>query len=113
MNLLFAAVVALVLLATPFPPPKVAPVTDQLKCDTGMVVASDAALGQLRVNTPAGLVVYKAPPDTQVVGADGKPAGTVRELKPGQKVRVYYVVDDGAKVQEVDLCLSDLECPLP
>jgi hypothetical protein len=103
MNLLAPTLAALVLLATPFPPPKLAPVTDQLKCDTGLVVAADATLAQLRVNTPAGLVVYKAPGDTQVVGTDGKPAGTVKDLKPGQKVRVYYVVDDGAKVSEVDL----------
>jgi hypothetical protein len=103
MNLIASAVVALVLSGTPFPPPKLAPVTDQLKCDTGMVVAADAAIGQLRVNTPAGLVIYKAPGDTQVIGTDGKPAGTVKDLKPGQKVRVYYVVDDGAKVSEVDL----------
>jgi len=104
MNLLAAsALVAALLSSSPFPPPKLAPMSDLLKCDTGIVVAADAALGQLRVNTPAGLVIYKAPGETQVVGADGKPAGMVKELKPGQKVRVYYIVDDGAKVSEVDL----------
>lgn len=103
MNLLPAALLAAALAGTPFPPPKLAPVSDQLRCDSGVLVAADSAMGQLRVNTPAGLVVFKAATDTQVVGADGKPAGTVTVLKPGQKVRVYYVVDDGAKVSEVDL----------
>lgn len=103
MNLLAAALFALSLGAAPFPPPKLAPQTDQLKCDSGQVVAVDASLGQLRVNTAAGLVVFKAPADTQIVGADGKPAGALSALTPGQKVRVYYVVDDGAKVAEVAL----------
>jgi len=104
MNLIASAMATVVLLATPFPPPKVAPMTDQLKCDWGVVVAADAALGQLRVNCASGLVIFKAPADTQVIGTDGKPAGIqVKDLKPGQKVRVYYVVDDGARVSEVDL----------
>ncbi|MBI5542960.1 MAG: hypothetical protein HY901_03670 [Deltaproteobacteria bacterium] len=103
MTLFASLLAAAALLASPFPPPKLAPQTDQLKCDTGVVVAADSALGQLRVNTPAGLVIFKAPSDTQVVGADGKPGGTVKELAPGQKVRVYYVVDDGARASEVAL----------
>ena len=103
MNLLASILLTAALGSSPFPPPKLAPQSDQLKCDSGVVVAADAAVGQLRVNTSAGLVIFKAPGDTQVVGADGKPAGTVSALKPGQKVRVYYVVDDGAKVNEVDL----------
>ncbi|MGC4116746.1 MAG: hypothetical protein QM765_19740 [Myxococcales bacterium] len=103
MNLIASLLVAVALTGTPYPPPKLAPQSDQLKCDTGVVVAADASLGQLRVNTPAGLVVFKAAADTQLIGADGKPAGTVTSLKPGQKVRVYYVVEDGAKVSEVDL----------
>jgi len=103
MNLIATALVALALSATPFPPPKLAPLTDQLKCDSGTVVAADTTVGQLRVNTSAGLVIFKAPADTQVVGTDGKPAGTIATLKAGQKIRVYYVVDDGAKVSEINL----------
>jgi hypothetical protein len=91
----------------PFPPPKLAQMTDQLKCDWGTVVAVDASVGQLRINAAAGLVVFKAPAETQLIGIDGKPAGSVGGLKPGQKVRVYYTVNyvanDGAKVSEVDL----------
>lgn len=106
MNLLASALFALAVAAapsTPFPPPKLAPLTDQLKCDTGVVVAADTALGQLRVNTPAGLVIYKIASDTQVIDAQGKPAGAATALQAGQKVRVYYVLDDGAKVSELDL----------
>ncbi|HEY3449089.1 MAG TPA: hypothetical protein VGK67_22195 [Myxococcales bacterium] len=103
MNLIASLLITVALTGTPYPPPKLAPQSDQLKCDTGVVVAADVAAGQLRVNTPAGLVIFKAPGDTQLIGADGKPAGTVANLQPGQKVRVYYVVDDGAKVSEVDL----------
>ncbi len=103
MNLIASLLVTAALAGTPYPPPKLAPQSDQLKCDTGVVVAADTALGQLRVNTPAGLVIFKAAADTQVLDAEGKPAGTLSALQPGQKVRVYYVVGDGATVSEVDL----------
>lgn len=103
MSLLASALCAFAFAAAPYPPPKLAPVTDHLKSDTGVVVAADVAVGQLRVSTPAGLVVYKVPGDMQVLGADAKPAGNVAGLKAGQRIRIYFVVDDGAKVSEVDL----------
>jgi hypothetical protein len=98
---------------TPYIPPKTVPVTDNQKCDWGRVLSVDAAASRLRVNAPDGVVTYQVSAQAPVIGADGKSVGTVAGLNPGTKVRIYYVVDDGAKVQEVDLCASDLECPLP
>jgi hypothetical protein len=60
-----------------------------------------------------GLVTFQVSAQAPVIGTDGKQAGTVAGLNVGTRIRVYYVVDDGAKVQEVDLCASEQECPLP
>jgi len=98
---------------SPYIPAKTVPASTNQKCDWGTVVAVDAALSQLRVKAPDGQVTFQVSAQAPVIGADGKSVGTVAGLNPGTKVRVYYVVDDGAKVQEVDLCASDLECPLP
>jgi hypothetical protein len=91
----------LALTALPFPPPRALAVTDRTKCDWGPV--SSVSGTELVITTPAGLVTYKAGPEVQVYGADGKVLGAVTVLKPGQSVRVYYVVESGAKAQEVDV----------
>jgi hypothetical protein len=57
----------------------------------------------MRGKTVAGVVTYKVAADVPVMGGDGKAAGTPVDLKAGQKVRVYYVVDKGAIVREIDL----------
>jgi hypothetical protein len=93
----------LALTALPFPPPRALPVTDRTKCDWGPVSSVSAAGTELVIATPAGPVTYRAGPEVQVYGADGKVLGAVTVLKPGQNVRVYYVVENGAKAQEVDL----------
>ena len=92
--------------STPTPhfiPPKTVPLTDQLKCDTGTVVAVAAAVSQLRVNTPAGLVIYMVSPSAQVLTFKGAPSGTVANLQSGTKIRIYYVIDNGARVSEISL----------
>jgi hypothetical protein len=96
-----AALLATLLAGTPFPPPRLTPVTDRLKCDMGKVLSVDAGHGQLSVMTPAGAVFYKAGSDVQVFDRAGLPIGGVSSLVPGQKVRVYYVVVDGAIVSEI------------
>jgi hypothetical protein len=106
--LLAAAVLAVTLAAppagkTPFWPPRAAAVTDKLKCDYATVLVVSAEKGELRGTTPAGVVTYKTGPTVQVFDREGKPGARVSALKPGDKVRVYYVVDDGARVIEVDL----------
>jgi hypothetical protein len=87
----------------PFPAPKVAQYTDALKCDWGTVMSVDAANGKMQGMTKAGPVTYIVGPDVQVFGKDGKPAGGIAALGVGAKYRAYYLVDNGAKVQEIDL----------
>ncbi len=87
----------------PYPPPKLAQPTEKTKCDLGTVLAVEAASHLMRGTTPAGIVTYKLGPDVQVFGKDGKPAGGVAALAAGQKYRAYYVIDDGARIVEIDL----------
>jgi hypothetical protein len=99
-----AIAATLLLSASPFPEPKQISVTDRTRCDWGPVASVDVSGSKLILTTPAGpltlLVDLKAP----VYGADGKPTGlTVGSLHPGQHIRVYYVVENGAKVLEVDI----------
>lgn len=95
-------VLALALAGLPYPAPRIVQPTDRTKCDTGVVVAVDTARAELRVTTPAGLVTYRAGPDVQVMAKDGQPLGPVTKLSAGDHVRVYYVVEDGARAQEID-----------
>ena len=96
-----AAAALLIFTALPFPPPKVAPVTDQLKCDWGTVSSLEG--GKLIVATAAGPVTFLTSPSVVVIGVDGKPLPSVSALKPGQHVRIYYVVDRGARPTEIDV----------
>jgi hypothetical protein len=103
MQSLLATVVWLLTLAAPFPPAKMAEVTEKTKCDWGPVTSVANNGSEFVVATPAGPVTYKAAKTVQVFSKDGKSVGPVSSLKPGQSVRVYYVIDNGAKVVEVDL----------
>ena len=94
---------ALALTGLPFPAPRLVQVTDRTKCDMGVVIAVDAAKSEMRATTPAGVVTYKTGPDVQVFEKDGQPLGAVSKLQQGQRVRVYYYVDNGAIAQEIDL----------
>jgi hypothetical protein len=98
---MIALVAALLLAAQPFPAPRMAQVSDRTKCDAGAVVAVEATKGELRVRTTAGLVTFKVATDVQVFDAAGKPAGAATALQAGQKVRVWYVVDAGARAVEI------------
>ncbi len=96
-----AVLLAALLGATPFPQPRLTPVSDRLKCDYGKVLSVDAAKGELAVMTGAGAVHYKAGGDVQVLDKGGSPLGGVSRLSPGQRVRVYYVVSEGAIASEI------------
>jgi hypothetical protein len=96
-----ALALALSLAAPPFPPPRLAPVSDRMKCDTGAVLSVDTARSELRVTTPAGLVTFRAGVDVQVLDRNGTPLGSVSKLAAGQAVRVYYVVEQGARALEI------------
>ncbi|HEY7725529.1 MAG TPA: hypothetical protein VH880_09350 [Anaeromyxobacteraceae bacterium] len=105
--MLAAAALALALAAPPekppYLPPRVAPATDKLKCDAGTVLTVSAEKHQFQSTTPAGVVTYRASNDVQVFDRAGKPAGAIARLRAGDKVRVYYLVEDGARALEVDL----------
>jgi hypothetical protein len=95
--------VALALSALPFPPPHVAAAASSTKCDRATVLLVDTAKGELKGTTAAGVVTYRISQDVQVLDKAGKPAGAATSLAQGAKIRVYYVLEDGAKVQEIDL----------
>jgi hypothetical protein len=99
--LVHAVLLAFLLGGTPYPKPRLTPVSDRLKCDTGKVLAVDAPKAELSVMTPAGAVVYRAGGDVQVLDKSGAPLGGVSRLAPGQRVRVYYVVSEGAIASEI------------
>ncbi len=98
-----ALIVALLLAAPPlpFPAPRVAQVTERTKFDPGTVLGYDAVKAELRVQCAAGVVTFKAGADVQVFDAAGQPLGTPARLAVGQKVKVWYVVDGGARAQEI------------
>lgn len=98
-----ALVLAPLLAALPFPAPRLAPVNDRLKHDAGAVVSADAARGEVHVRCAAGLVTFKVSAEVQLLDAAGRPAGAPLALQPGQKVRLWYVVDGGARALELAL----------
>ncbi len=87
----------------PYPAPRLLQVTESTKCDSGTVVSVEPHQNTMHGNTPAGVVTYRVGAEVQVFGKDGKPLGGLSTVAVGQKYRAYYVVDDGAKVLEIDL----------
>ncbi len=94
---------ALALSALPYPAPRLVQPTSATKCDRATVLLVDATKGELKGTTAAGVVTYRIAADVQVFDKDGQPLGPVSKLVAGQRVRVYYVVEDGARVAEVDV----------
>lgn len=83
-----------------FPPPKLIQVTGQLKCDWGPIKTKSG--GQIVLDTPAGPFAVLTG-DARVVGPNPNTKLAPSALEPGQHVRVYYVVKDGARAMEIDL----------
>lgn len=79
-----------------FPPPKLVQVTGDLKCAWGTVKSKIS--NAIIVETPAGPFTVQTG-DARVVNAEGKPAAA----EPGQNVRIYFVVKDGARAREIDV----------
>ncbi len=98
-----ALLIALLLSAPPlpFPAPRLVQVTERTKFDPGSVIGYDATKGELRVQCAAGVVTFKAGADVQVFDAAGQPIGSPSKLVAGQRVRVWYVVENGARAQEI------------
>jgi hypothetical protein len=98
-----ALLVALLLAAAPlpFPAPRTVQVTDRTKFDPGLVIAFDSAKSELRIQCVDGVVTFKIGPETQVFDAAGQKLASAAQLAAGQKVRVWYLVDNGARAQEI------------
>ncbi len=86
----------------PFPAPRVAQVTEATKCDFGTVLAVERERGTMQGSTHAGVVTYLVGPDV-LVFSKGKPAGGMAAVTVGASYRAYYLLDRGARVQEIDL----------
>jgi len=99
---LSALALTVALAALPYPAPRQLQPTKDTKCDWGSVLLVDAAKGELKATTAAGVVTFKLGADVNFLDRDGKPAGAATGVAQGTRVRVYYVLDDGAKVQEID-----------
>jgi hypothetical protein len=98
------AALAALALALPYPAPRsIQANPPTTKCDRATLVLVDTAKGEMKGSTKAGVVTYRIGADVQVFDKDGKPAGGPGKLTPGTNVLVYYVVDEGAKVQEIDV----------
>jgi hypothetical protein len=89
--------------APPFPAPKLITVTDATKADWGTIASVDPQKNTVVLTCANGPVTFQAGPSVQVVSADGKPAGGITSLRPGQNARVYYEVTNGAQASEIDL----------
>jgi hypothetical protein len=87
----------------PYPKPKLIQVTENTKCDMGTILSVDPTRNLMRGTTPAGVVTYKVGSDVQVFSKEGKPVGGISALTAGLRYRAYYLVDDGARVLEIDL----------
>jgi hypothetical protein len=104
---LLAGIVALLAPTPPFPAPRLTGVTPDTKCDWGPITEIKPDQTMLVMRTEAGPFELRLSPAVKVAGADGKPLGSAAELRNGQNVRVYYLVDikpgGGAKAQEIDV----------
>jgi hypothetical protein len=98
-----ALALAATLAALPYPAPRQLQPTKDTKCDAGSVLLVDGARGEMKVTTAAGVVTFRIGADVQAVDREGRPAGAASALAPGTRVRVYYVLDGGPRVQEIDL----------
>jgi hypothetical protein len=90
--------------ALPYPAPRsIQANPPTTKCDRAAVILVDTAKGEMKGSTKAGAVVYRISLDVPVFDKEGKPLGGVARLTQGTNVLVYYVVDEGAKVLEIDV----------
>jgi hypothetical protein len=83
----------------PYPPPRLVH-TPGLRCDWG--VAQSVAGGALVLSTPPGPLTILLG-DAKVLATDGTTASSLLAVRPGGRVRVYYMVADGARAREIDL----------
>lgn len=103
MNLTALGMCLFLLTSAPFPEPMFTPISDSMKSDIGEVHQIEEESGKLQVKTPAGIVTYHTSAETRIVGENASEAILLSDLKLGQRIRVYYFLDDGAQVCEIHL----------
>jgi phage baseplate assembly protein gpV len=101
--LLAAFLLAVAPAPLPFPAPRTVQVTERTKFDPGTVIGFDAVKAELRIQCVAGVVTFKVAAEVPVFDAAGKPLASAAGLVAGQKVRVWYLVDNGARAQEISV----------
>ncbi|APR75193.1 Hypothetical protein A7982_00539 [Minicystis rosea] len=102
-SLLAIAAVALLAPTPPFPPPRLGGATPETRCDWGAVGELKLDRAELVVRTDAGPLTLLIGPRVKIAGPDGKPIASIAELRTGQSVRVYYLLEGAAKAQEIDI----------
>ena len=80
--------------------PSSATVAPDTKIDIGTVRTVDPTHGVMICDMPDGQVTYDVS-KAQVLDDSGKPLGAATALHPGDKVRVVYTINQGAKVTDV------------
>ena len=88
-------------LATPFPLPRTVPMSDTLRSDVGVVAWLAPDRSTVDMLMADGIVTYQLTGGTHILDIDGRAVGT-DALSQGQHMRVYFLIDDGAKVLEMD-----------
>jgi len=102
-SLLLAAAVALLAPLPSFPAPRLIGATPETRCDWGPISEIKAQPAELLLRTDAGPFKVLLGQNVKVAGADGRPLASVAELHAGQTVRVYYVIESGARALEIDV----------
>jgi hypothetical protein len=103
MKLAVLAAIALLAPTPPFPAPKFVPVTAEMKCDWGPIASLGSDHATMVITTEAGALTLKIGSDVKVAGTPEAPKRSLDSLRVGENVRVYYLVDGGANLQEVDV----------
>ena len=86
--------------AYPAPDPVTIPVDANLKFASGTVESIDEARHLLVMKCPAGLVTFHID-RLAIIGPDRRPR-PLGDVRLGQKISVWYHVDDGAIALELD-----------
>jgi hypothetical protein len=87
----------------PFPAPSAGPVTADARFASGQLAQVEPSGKSLIINTGIGPLKLLVEPTSKAFGTDGKPVTLPFGLKPGTYVRVYFTVDKGARLQELDV----------
>lgn len=99
--LLTAVFLSLATASASFPPPTVVALDDNLKFSSGPLASINGSEKTLVQTTPAGPVTFHVG-QAQVIGPN-KQAVSISSLRPGQQLRVYFRVAQGANALEIDV----------